>query len=108
MTSNPDQSNLALMLEAAIATTEPSDAGADSIDIARTSCRIPRAVLNEVRAVAHANEMSVSLVINLLLDSYLTGQGRPAYAELAPWYPGYVLRTPAAAPSTISVDNTDG
>lgn|SRR5690554_2164429 len=107
MKAVPDRSNLALMLETAIATSEQGNAGVEVFDIARTSCRIPRAVLNEVRAVAHANEMSVSLVINLMLDSYLSGQGRPAYAALAPWYPDYALRTPDKRPSTIPLDNTE-
>lgn len=85
--------SLAQMLAAAI---EVEAADSQSLenddDIARTSCRIPRAVLEDISALAQANRMSVSLLINLLLDSYLTGEGRPGYAVLAPWYPDYVLR----------------
>lgn len=81
------------MLDAAIGAT-PAPLELD--DIARTSCRIPRAVLEEVAALAQANRMSTSLVINLLLDRYLTEQGRPGYAELAPWYPAYALRQKTA------------
>ncbi len=61
-------------------------------EIARTSCRIPRTVLDEVGALAQQNRMSVSLLINLLLDAYLLGQGRPGYADLASWYVDYALR----------------
>lgn len=106
MKTDPDRPDLALMLESVAAAVEQRNARAQGYDIARTSCRIPRAVLNEVRAVAHDNEMSVSLVINLLLDSYLTSHGRKAYAVLAPWYPEYVLRAPEAGPPTIPLDNT--
>lgn len=88
-----EQPSLSQMLEAAIA-VEATESSATSNDdaIARTSCRIPRAVLEEVSALAQANRMSVSLLINLLLDTYLVGQGRPGYAVLAPDYPDYVLR----------------
>lgn len=107
MKSHPDRTGLALMLETAIAAAEPKKPGVEVFDIARTSCRIPGAVLNEVHAVARANEMSLSLVINLLLDNYLIGHGRPSYLELAPWYPDYALRTPQTRPATIPLDNTD-
>lgn len=106
MTAHQDLPSLAMMVETAIAVSEHGNAYAEAFDIARTSCRIPRAVLNEVRATAHANEMSVSLVINLLLDSYLSGQGRSGYAVLAPWYPDYALRTPEATIAQIPLDNT--
>lgn len=88
-----EQPSLSQMLEAAVdaeAAVVPAPVNDDAI--ARTSCRIPRAVLDEVSALAQANRMSVSLLINLLLDTYLVGQGRPGYATLAPDYPDYVLR----------------
>ncbi len=81
------------MLEAAIdAEAIGSSATINHDAIARTSCRIPRPVLEEVSALAQANRMSVSLLLNLLLDTYLVQQGRPGYAVLAPDYPDYVLR----------------
>ncbi|HVY15701.1 MAG TPA: hypothetical protein VHB27_10745 [Rhodopila sp.] len=60
--------------------------------MACTSCRVPRAVLDEVAKLTRDNGMSVSMLINLLLDAHLRGQGRPGYDELAPWYPDYVMR----------------
>ena len=98
MTAHQSQPSLAAMLETAVAASEEDGVSAESFDIARTSCRIPRAVLEEVGALAQANRMSVSLVINLLLDSYLSGQGRPGYAELAPWYPDYAMRKQLETP----------
>ena len=92
MTPKHNKPSLAAMLETALATSQPEATGSRTYDIGRTSCRIPHAILDEVGALAQANQMSVSLVINLLLDSYLTGQGRPGYAELAPWYADYALR----------------
>lgn len=85
--------SLAQMLEAA-AGAEAGDASilTHDDDIARTSLRIPRTVLQEVSALAQANRISTSLLINLLLDNYLAGEGRPGYATLAPWYADYVLR----------------
>jgi hypothetical protein len=88
--------SLSQMLEAAIH-AEGSETPADDDDIARTSIRIPRAVLDEVSALAQANRMSVSLLVNLLLDIYLIGEGRPGYARLAPWYPDYALRKKSQA-----------
>jgi hypothetical protein len=90
------------MLDAATTASDQDGTSGHAFDIALTSCRIPRAVLHEVAAVAQANRMSVSLVINLLLDSYLTGQGRPGYAELAPWYPDYATRKKPDAPQETS------
>ncbi|MCP8885034.1 hypothetical protein NIM87_16115 [Devosia sp. XJ19-1] len=88
-----DQPSLFKMLKAAMdAEVDIVPAAIDDDAIARTSCRIPRAVLAEVAALAQANRMSVSLLINLLLDTYLVGQGRPGYAVLAPEYPDFVLR----------------
>jgi hypothetical protein len=88
-----EQPSLSHMLEAAIGVEDTESSATINDDaIARTSCRIPRAVLEEVSALAQANRMSVSLLINLLLDTYLVGQGRPGYATLAPDYPDYVLR----------------
>ncbi|KFC68183.1 hypothetical protein FF80_01907 [Devosia sp. LC5] len=94
--TKPDEQKpltLSQMLEAATG----AEAGDASIlthddDIARTSLRIPRAVLQEVSALAQANRVSTSLLINLLLDNYLAGEGRLGYATLAPWYAEYVLR----------------
>lgn len=88
----PRSSSLLQMLEVAIASPgKVSEPMADD-DIARTSLRIPRAILEEVAASAQANRMSLSLRINLLLDDYLHSQGRPSYSELAPGYADYVLR----------------
>lgn len=88
-----EQPSLSKMLEAAIdAEATESSATINDDAIARTSCRIPRKALEEVSALAQANRMSVSLLINLLLDDYLVTQGRPGYAVLAPDYPDYVLR----------------
>lgn len=91
-----DEQNLVSLLQMLEAAMGEDMAAAPTLarddDIARTSCRIPRAVFEEVAALAQANRMSVSLLINLLLDNYLTGQGRPGYVKLAPWYPDYVLR----------------
>jgi hypothetical protein len=89
---NSDKPSLSALLEAALAASEPEKVESATYDISRTSCRIPRTILQEVGALAHANHMSVSLIINLLLDSYLTSQGRPGYSELAPWYPDYAMR----------------
>lgn len=92
-TAQAGQPSLSQMLETAIGIKAAGSSATINDDaIARTSCRIPRAVLDEVSALAQANRMSVSLLINLLLDSYLLGQGRPGYAVLAPDYPDYVLR----------------
>lgn len=90
-TERQERVYLEQMLEAVIAAEglEPTPV---VTDIARTSLRVPRSVLREVSAVAQENQMSVSLLINLLLDSYLIGQGRAAYSTLAPWYPEYALR----------------
>ena len=93
LSAEAERPSLSKMLEAAIdAEAAVVSVSSDDDAIARTSCRIPRAVLEEVTASARANRMSVSLLINLLLDTYLVGQGRPGYAVLAPDYPDYVLR----------------
>lgn len=84
--------SLLQMLDAAMASSEIVAQPMADDDIARTSLRIPRAILEEVAACAQANRMSLSVCINLLLDEYLHGQGRPGYSELAPGYPDYVLR----------------
>ncbi|UYQ73496.1 hypothetical protein OF122_07005 [Pelagibacterium flavum] len=83
--------SLSQMIEEAML-SDQDDGGSAVSDIVCTSSRIPRAVLNEVAAIARSNGMSVSLLVNLLFDSYLTGQGRPGYAELAPWYSSYAMR----------------
>jgi predicted DNA-binding ribbon-helix-helix protein len=93
--SHENDQNLSLlqMLEIALsADVTQDDVSTHGEDIVRTTYRVPRAVLAEVTALAQANRMSVSQLINLLLDAYLTGQGRPGYATLAPNYPSYVLR----------------
>ena len=95
------QSSLIEMLEATVASSGELGCSEDSVptmkddEITRTCFRIPRAVLEEVAASAQSNRMSMSLVINVLLDDYLYGQGRPTYSELAPRYPDYVLRKKA-------------
>lgn len=77
--------SLLQMLEIALsADVTQDDVSTHGEDIVRTTYRVPRAVLAEVTALAQANRMSVSQLINLLLDAYLTGQGRPGYATLAP------------------------
>lgn len=86
-----DMPSLSQMIEEAMLSDQDDGSSAVS-DIVCTSSRIPRAVLNEVAAIARSNGMSVSLLVNLLLDTYLRGEGRPGYAELAPWYSGYALR----------------
>jgi len=90
--------SLSQMLETA-AGAEAGDASllAHDDDIARTSLRIPREVLQEISALAQANRISTSLLINLLLDNYLASEGRLGYAALAPWYADYVLRKRPAA-----------
>lgn len=85
-------SSLLQMLEVALASPRKVSEPMADDDIARTSLRIPRAILEEVAASAQANRMSLSLRINLLLDDYLHSQGRPGYSELAPGYADYVLR----------------
>ena len=81
--------SLAELLEEAFS---GDDAVPSSYNMAITSCRIPRPVLDELAVIARSRNMSMSLLINLLLDGYLRGDGRPGYAELAPWYPQYVTR----------------
>ena len=85
-------SSLAEMIEAAAAEREAETPLSSAQGVAITSCRIPRAVLGELARLTRDNGMSVSLLINLLIDAHLRGQGRPGYEELAPWYPHYVLR----------------
>ncbi len=63
-----------------------------SRDIVCSTHRFPAAVLSAVSALARENDMSVSLVINILLDDYLLADGHPGYAALAPWYPDYALK----------------
>ena len=86
-----DMPSLSQLIEEAVL-SDQGDGGSAVTDIVCTSSRIPRTVLNEVAAIARSNGMSVSLLVNLLFDSYLTGQGRPGYAELAPWYSSYAMR----------------
>lgn len=64
----------------------------DCIDIVCPTFRVPRAVWDEVGALARADRMSASLWLNLVLDGHLRGQGRKSYAELAPGYAAYALR----------------
>lgn len=80
------------MIEAVSAEHEAEVPPSSTQGMAITSCRIPRSVLNELSRLTRDNGMSVSLLINLLIDTHLRGQGRPGYDELAPWYPHYVLR----------------
>lgn len=63
--------SLSQMIEEAML-SDQDDGGSAVSDIVCTSSRIPRAVLNEVAAIARSNGMSVSLLVNLLFDSYLT------------------------------------
>lgn len=85
--------SLSQMLETA-AGAEAGDASllAHDGDIARTSLRIPREVLQEISALAQANRISTSLLINLVLANYMESEGRLGYATLAPWYADCVLR----------------
>lgn len=85
-------SSLVDMLEVAMGADVGNSAPVNDDEIARTSFRIPRTVLEEVSALAQANRMSMSLLINLLLDAYLKEQGRLGYASVAPWYAEYALR----------------
>lgn len=84
------QRNLAEMVAAAVA--RKARARAPAVDIACTSVRIPRAVLRKAAALAEANGMSTSLLLNLLLDAHLRARGQPDYRELAPWYADYAQR----------------
>lgn len=96
MTKNAKILALSEMLDAEMSRAVPSDSEAglktSASQIARTSFRIPEPVHAELAALAAANRMSTSLLLNLLIDNYLRSVGRSGYAELAPWYPGYVLR----------------
>lgn len=91
--TNPaSDTSLLQMLEAAMGGVSAQAASIEEDAIARTSLRIPRAVLQEVSALASTHRMSVSLLINMMLDDYLLQQGRPGYAKLAPGYADYALR----------------
>lgn len=94
MSSNKSQT-LAEMLAIVMAEDDgkrhlhPSE---DGVDIVCPTIRVPRAVWDEISALARANRMSASLWLNILLDGHLRGQGRKGYAELAPEYSAYALR----------------
>lgn len=91
VTRNPTKT-LAGLVEAAAADQAQLLKSHPHSDIVRLPIRMPRAVREELGKLAAANGMSVSLAINLLIDGYLMAEGRPGYAQLAPWYPDYVLR----------------
>lgn len=93
--SNDKPVTLAEMLAVVMAEEDglrPPHSTEHSIDIVCPTIRVPRAVWDEISALARANRMSASLWINMLLDGHLRGQGRKGYAELAPEYPAYALR----------------
>lgn len=62
------------------------------LDIVCPTFRVPRAVWLEISELARARGISASLLVNLLLDAHLRGEGRKGYGDLAPGYAAYVMR----------------
>lgn len=92
MTKPDDALSLAQMIAATAQTAPAQKSGSTSLDIVCLPVRLPRTVRKELGKLAEANGMSVSMCINLLIDSYLQSQGRAGYGKLAPWYADYALR----------------
>lgn len=58
----------------------------------RITLRVPQSVHQEFADIASVNGISLNVLINILIDTYLAEQGRPGYADLAPWFPEFALR----------------
>ena len=73
----------------------------------RWSIRIPAEVALDIAEIARSEQVSINALVAIALDDLMKTRGRRSIAELAPWFPDYLLRQGKAAAGPEDFDDTN-
>lgn len=59
-------------------------------DIVETRLRLPRRIVQELKKLADAENISMNALVASFIDEALSSRGRPTSHEIAPWFKEYL------------------